>query len=37
MRRRTPKGSGEADQEIAEFKKPMNENRSATGARLLFP
>ena len=27
----------EADKEIAEFKKAMNENRAATGARLLFP
>ncbi len=27
----------EADQEIAEFKKAMNANRAATGARLLFP
>jgi hypothetical protein len=26
----------EADEEIAEFKKAMNENRSATSARLLF-
>jgi hypothetical protein len=27
----------EADEEIAEFKKAMNENRAASGARLLFP
>jgi len=27
----------EADEEVTEFKKAMNENRSATGARLLFP
>ncbi len=27
----------QADEEIAEFKKAMNENRAATGARLLFP
>ncbi len=27
----------EADEEIAEFKKAMNENRAATGARMLFP
>jgi hypothetical protein len=26
-----------ADEEVAEFKKAMNENRAATGARLLFP
>ena len=26
-----------ADEEVAEFKKAMNEHRSATGARLLFP
>jgi hypothetical protein len=26
-----------ADKEVAEFKKAMNENRAATGARLLFP
>ncbi len=25
-----------ADEEVAEFKKAMNENRAATGARLLF-
>jgi hypothetical protein len=27
----------EADEEVAEFKKAMNVNRAATGARLLFP
>jgi hypothetical protein len=27
----------EADEEVAEFKKAMNENRAATGTRLLFP
>jgi hypothetical protein len=27
----------EADREVAEFKKAMNENRAAVGARLLFP
>ena len=32
-----PERFREADQEIAEFKKARNENRSATGARLLFP
>ena len=26
-----------AEEELAEFKKAMNENRAATGARLLFP
>jgi len=26
-----------ADNEVAEFKKAMNETRSASGARLLFP
>jgi hypothetical protein len=26
-----------AEQELAEFKKAMNENRAAPGARLLFP
>jgi hypothetical protein len=26
-----------ADEEVAEFKKAMNDNRAATGARLLFP
>jgi hypothetical protein len=28
---------GEADRDIAEFKKAMNETRAAAGARLLFP
>jgi len=32
-----PEKLREADEEVAEFKKAMNENRSATGARLLFP
>ena len=32
-----PEKLREADEEIAEFKKAMNENRAATGARLLFP
>ena len=32
-----PEKLREADAEIAEFKKAMNENRAATGARLLFP
>jgi hypothetical protein len=32
-----PERLREADDEIAEFKKAMNENRAATGARLLFP
>jgi hypothetical protein len=27
----------EADEEVANFKRSMNENRAATGARLLFP
>ena len=27
----------QADEEAAEFKRAMNENRAATGARLLFP
>jgi len=26
-----------ADEEVATFKKAMNENRAASGARLLFP
>jgi hypothetical protein len=26
-----------AEREIAEFKKAMNENRTATGERVLFP
>jgi hypothetical protein len=32
-----PEKIREADEEVAEFKKAMNENRAATGARLLFP
>ena len=32
-----PEKIREADEEIAEFKKAMNANRAATGARLLFP
>lgn len=32
-----PEQLREADEEVAEFKKAMNENRAATGARLLFP
>ena len=32
-----PEKLREADAEIAEFKKAMNENRAATCARLLFP
>jgi len=32
-----PEKLREADEEIAEFKEAMNENRAATGARLLFP
>ena len=32
-----PEKLREADEEIAEFKKAMNANRAATGARLLFP
>ena len=32
-----PEKLREADDEVAEFKKAMNENRAATGARLLFP
>ena len=27
----------QADDEVAEFKKAMNETRAASGARLLFP
>lgn len=26
-----------ADKEVAEFKKAMNENRTATGERIIFP
>ena len=32
-----PEKLREADEEVTEFKKAMNENRAATGARLLFP
>ena len=32
-----PEKLREADEEIAAFKKAMNENRAAIGARLLFP
>jgi hypothetical protein len=32
-----PKELRAAEQDLAEFKKAMNENRAATGARLLFP
>ena len=32
-----PEKLRQADEEAAEFKKAMNENRAATGARLLFP
>jgi hypothetical protein len=32
-----PEKLREADEDIAQFKKAMNENRAATGARLLFP
>ena len=32
-----PEKLREADEEVAEFKNAMNENRAATGARLLFP
>lgn len=31
-----PERLREADEEVAEFKKAMNANRAATGARLLF-
>lgn len=31
-----PEQLREADEEIAVFEKAMNENRAATGARLLF-
>jgi hypothetical protein len=31
-----PEKLREADEEMAEFKTAMNENRRATGARLLF-
>ncbi|MGO9257118.1 MAG: hypothetical protein ACLQU1_12560 [Bryobacteraceae bacterium] len=32
-----PEKLREADEEVARFKKAMNGNRAATGARLLFP
>ena len=32
-----PEKLREADKEVGEFKKAMNANRAATGARLLFP
>lgn len=32
-----PQALRESDEEVAEFKRAMNENRLATGARLLFP
>jgi hypothetical protein len=32
-----PEKLRKADEEVAEFKKAMNETRAATGARLLFP
>jgi hypothetical protein len=32
-----PEKLREADEELAEFKKAMNENRAMVGARLLFP
>jgi hypothetical protein len=32
-----PEELREADEEVAEFKRAMNANRAATGARLLFP
>ena len=32
-----PEKLRQADEEVAQFKKAMNENRAATGARLLFP
>ena len=32
-----PEKLREADQEVAEFKKAMNESRAAAGARLVFP
>jgi Bacterial dnaA protein helix-turn-helix len=32
-----PEKLREADEEIAQFKKDMNANRAASGARLLFP
>jgi len=32
-----PEKLREANEEVAEFKRAMNANRAATGARLLFP
>jgi hypothetical protein len=32
-----PEKLREADEEIAAFKKTMNENRAIVGSRLLFP
>ena len=32
-----PEKLREADEEIAQFKKAMNENRAGVGARPLFP
>ena len=32
-----PEKLRQADEEVAEFKKAMNENRAAAGARLIFP
>jgi hypothetical protein len=32
-----PEKLRKADEEIAEFKRAMNANRAAAGARLLFP
>ena len=32
-----PEKLRQADEEVAEFKKAMNENRAAVGARLIFP
>jgi hypothetical protein len=32
-----PEKIRQADEEVADFKKAMNENRAATGARPLFP
>jgi hypothetical protein len=31
------KAEDSTTEEVAEFKKAMDENRAATGARLLFP
>ena len=32
-----PEKLRQADEEVAEFKKAMNDNRAAAGARLIFP